>query len=118
MIVLTQEQKEVVEEQGYMVVQFKKWWNDIEDTVKSFSICAIETWRKIVNFLEYMAYKAKDILIGMGEIEPLIRLGVLLKKPEIVHRNIQQYEFIKKLGNMKQIFVSKQVIYHRCRDRC
>lgn len=118
MIVLTEAQKEVIESQGYTAIEFKKWWKDIEYIMGEISHGLYDIWRKIANFLECMAYRAHALAIKV--LEPFEHCVEFIKAHDYVEEEneIHKYRFVKQIGNTKPCIVNKQVVYHRCRDRC
>lgn len=119
---VTEEQKKLIESQGYMVVEFKLWYKKLLDIVWECGIRIIDTWKAIISFLQEMAFKAFNNLKDLAErfaleFKPFSeRLAETLE--DIDYSEKQKYPFVRSLGRKYKPNFSHRVIYHRCRDRC
>ena len=55
---VSEEQKKIIESQGYMVVEFKLWCRKLHKTLLEYAKIVIDTWRAIILFLQECAIKA------------------------------------------------------------
>ena len=113
---VTEEQKKVIESQGYMIVEFKLWCRKLGEMLLMYTTKVIDTWRAIILFLQEQATKAfrhiKDFVERISnELEPYV------KQLEYADREKDKYPFVRSLGKTYKVNVSRKVIYHRCRDR-
>ena len=114
---VSEEQKKVIESQGYMVVEFKLWCRKLSKAILEYATKVIDTWRAIILFLQEQAIKAfkhiKDFAEQISnELEPYV------KQLEYADCEKDKYPFVRSLGKTYKVNVSRKVIYHRCRDRC
>lgn len=114
---ITEDQKKVIESQGYMVVEFKLWCWELGKVILEYAEIVIDTWRAIILFLQECAIKAfkhiKDFVERISnELEPYV------KQLQYADREEDKYPFVRSLGKTYKANVSRKVIYHRCRDRC
>lgn len=114
---VSEEQKKIIESQGYMVVEFKLWCRKLGKMILEYAEKVIDTWRAIVLFIQEQAIKAfkhiKDFVERISnESEPYV------KQLEHAYREKDKYPFVRSLGRAYEANVSRKVIYHRCRDRC
>ena len=115
---VTEEQKKLIESQGYMVVEFKLWFRKLGEMLVEYARRVIDTWRAITLFLQEKMFEAYNTLDGLVE-----RLGIELKPyverlEDVYCKEHQKHPFIRSLGRKYQPNFSYKVIYHRCRDRC
>ena len=115
---VTEEQKKLLESQGYMVVEFKLWFRKLGSMLIDYARRVIDTWKAIVLFLQEKMFEAYNTLDGLVE-----RLGIELKPhverlEDVNRREHREYEFVRSLCKTYRLNLSKKVIYHRCRDRC
>ena len=115
---VTEEQKKVIESQGYMVVEFKLWYRKLGEMLIDYVRKWIDTWKAIVLFLQEKIAKVVDTLIDLSE-RLLDELKPYVEQLEDVNRREhREYEFVRSLFKTYRLNLSKKVIYHRCRDRC
>lgn len=55
---VSEDQKKVIESQGYMVVEFKLWCRKLGKMILEYTEKVIDTWRAIVLFIQEHAIKA------------------------------------------------------------
>ena len=115
---VTEEQKKLIESQGYMVVEFKLWFRKLGSMLIDYARRVINTRKAIMLFLQEKVFEAYNTLDGLVE-----RLGIELKPyverlKDVYCEERKKYPFIRSLGRKYQPNFSYKVIYHRCRDRC
>ena len=115
--IVTEEMKRIIEKQGYMVIQFKKWCYEIEPFLDRVMNGIIQVWQKLVYFFQYMAMKVKESMVHVLE-----KYGVYLEEESLSDvvcvKNAPKYPFVRSLGRKYQSnYINKQ-IHHRCRDCC
>ena len=115
---VTEEQKKVIESQGYMVVEFKLWYRKLGEMLLDYARRIIDTWRAIISFLQEMAFKAFDTLKDLVERFSLECKQLSERLEDIDYSEKQKYPFVRSLGRKYKPNFSHRVIYHRCRDRC
>lgn len=114
---VTEEQKQLIESQGYMVVQFKKWCKDIEPILITFCNRIIDEIELIVTFLKEMSWKVIQVA------DKILEFGIDIMdkfKPDddFYIAKTEKFPFIRSIGRKYEPNISNRVIYHRCRDRC
>ena len=115
---VTEEQKKLLESQGYMVVEFKSWYSKLGSMLIDYVRRAIDTWKAIILFLQEKIAKAVETLIDFSE-RLLEEFKPYVEQLEYVNRREhREYEFVRSLCKTYRLNLSKKVIYHRCRDRC
>ena len=115
---VTEEQKKVIESQGYMVVEFKLWFRKLVERLIDYVRRWIDTWKAIMLFLQEKVLKAHDTLIDLSE-RLLAEFKPYVEQLEYANRREhREYEFVRSLCKTYRLNLSKKVIYHRCRDRC
>ena len=117
---VTEEQKKLLESQGYMVVEFKSWYRKIGNIVIDYARRVIDTREAIVLFLQEKIVKALDVVrcsleMICDKISPYIEQ---LDYVYVDYDKRKKYQFVRSLGRKYQPNFSYKVIYHRCRDRC
>ena len=115
---VTEEQKKVIESQGYMVVEFKLWYKKLLDFAWEWGIRITDTLKAIISFLQEMAFKAFDNLKDLVERFSLEFKQLSERLEDIDYSEKQKYTFVRSLGRKYKPNFSHRVIYHRCRDRC
>lgn len=114
---VSEEQKKIIESQGYMVVEFKLWYRKLGKMILEYAEKVIDTWRAIVLFIQEQAIKAfkhiKDFVERISN-----DLAPYMKQLEHIDREKEKYPFVRSLGRVHEVNVIRKVIYHRCRDRC
>lgn len=114
---VTEEQKKVIESQGYMVVEFKLWYQKLGKMLVEYAKKIIDTWRAIISFLQEQAIKVFKPLKDFAE-RILNESKPCLKKSEHLCCEKKKYPLVRSLGIAYETNISKRIIYHRCRDRC
>ena len=115
---VTEEQKKLLESQGYMVVEFKLWYRKLGEMLIDYVGRWIDTWKAIVLFLQEKIAKAVENLIDFSE-RLLAEFKPYAEQLEYVNRREhREYEFVRSLCKTYRLNLSKKVVYHRCRDRC
>lgn len=51
---VTEQQKKIIESQGYMVIEFKAWVKKMLEWFRKWSEAVLDTWNMILGFLEQM----------------------------------------------------------------
>ena len=118
---VTEEQKRLIESQGYMVVEFKAWYKKLIDFMWEWGKRVIDTWNAIISFLQEMAFKAFDSLKDLAERYALEFKPYVEQLEDVDYEDYsekQKYPFVRSIGRMYRPNFSYRVIYHRCRDRC
>ena len=115
---VTEEQKKLLESQGYMVVEFKLWYRKLGEALIDYVRRWIDTWKAIVLFLQEKIAKAVDTLADFSE-RLFAEFKPYVEQLEYVNRREhREYEFVRSLCKTYRLNLSKKVIYHRCRDGC
>ena len=114
---VTNEQKKLIESQGFMVVEFKLWYRKLGEMILEYAVKVIDTWKAIVLFIQEQAIKAfkhiKDFMEQLSnELEPY------MNSLDYMNCEKKKYLFVRSLGRTYEANVRRKVIYHRCRDRC
>lgn len=118
---VTEQQKKVIESQGYMVVEFKAWYKKLIDFAWKLGVHIINTWKAIISFLQEMTFKAFNNLKDLAErfaleFKPYVERLEDIDYEDYVEK--KKYPFIRSTGMKCQPNFSDKVVYHRCRDRC
>lgn len=117
---VTEQQKKVIESQGYMVIEFKAWAKKMLEWFRKWSEVVLDTWNMILGFLEQIEISrhcAKTVKEFAVCLEPLVELIDNLKNDCFDEPKVK-YPFVRSIGRTYRPNVSCRVIYHRCRDRC
>ena len=115
---VTEEQKKLIESQGYMVVEFKLWYRKLGEMLIDYVRRWIDTRKVIVLFLQEKITKAVDALADFSE-RLLAQFKPYVEQLEnVIRREHREYEFVRSLCKTYRLNLSKKVIYQRCRDRC
>lgn len=114
---VSEDQKKVIELQGYMVVEFKLWYRKLGEMILEYAVKVIDTWKAIVLFIQEQAIKAfkhiKDFVEQLSnELEPY------MNSLDYIDCEKKKYLFVRSLGRAYEANVRGKVIYHRCMDRC
>ena len=114
---VSEDQKKVIELQGYMVVEFKLWYRKLGEMILEYAVKVIDTWKAIVLFIQEQAIKAfkhiKDFVEQLSnELEPY------MNSLDYMDCEKKKYLFVRSIGRTYEANVRRKVIYHRCRDRC
>lgn len=115
---VTEQQKNVIESQGYMVVEFKAWAKKLIDVAWEIGMQIIDTYRSIIAFLQEMTFRVFDSLKDLAERLVLEFKPYTERLEDIGYQEKKKYPFVRSLGRKYSPNFSYRVIYHRCRDRC
>ena len=79
---VSEDQKKVIELQGYMVVEFKLWYRKLGEMILEYAVKVIDTWKAIVLFIQEQAIKAfkhiKDFVEQLSnELEPYMNSWII-----------------------------------------
>ena len=119
---ITEEQKKIIESQGYMVIEFKLWVNKSMPLIHRFGFGnKMDTYRLLMTFF--------SCKFTIGITKKLEEIGVWLTdtlKPLLDEFSLDdsyieskdKYPFIRSLGRKYEMRYRKPVIYHRCRNNC
>lgn len=114
---VTNEQKKLIESQGFMVVEFKLWYRKLGEMILEYAVKVIDTWKAIVLFIQEQAIKAfkhiKDFVEQLSN-----ELEAYMNSLDYMDCEKKKYLFVRSLGRAYEANVRRKVIYHRCRDRC
>ncbi len=58
---VSEEQKKIIESQGYMVVEFKLWCRKLGKMILEYTEKVIDTWRVIILFIQNRQLKHSSI---------------------------------------------------------
>lgn len=113
MIMITDEQKRMIESQGFMVVEFKLWCKKLQFVMADAIHRLYDVCNAVILFLQDKMLKAFESIHSLAE-----RIN-MESKPCIYreHRARANYPFIKKLGNKYKCDYVSVTIYH-CRNNC
>lgn len=115
---VTEEQKKLIESQGYMVVEFKAWYRKLGSMLIDYARRVIDTWQTIMLFLQSKVLNACESIIELSE-RLLTEFKPYIEQLEHVNsKENVEYEFVRSLCKTYRLNLSKKVVYHRCRDRC
>ena len=115
---VTEEQKKVIESQGYMVVEFKLWYRKLGKMLIDYVRRWIDTWKAIILFLQEKMFKEFDTFEDLAERISMELKPYVEQLKDVYCEECKKYPFIRSLGRKYQPNFSYKVIYHRCRDRC
>lgn len=115
---VTNEQKKLIESQGFMVIEFKLWYRKLGEMLLKYTPKIIDTWKAIVLFLQDKTLKAFESLANLAE-----RMSQELEScSKFYDYNLYEerpkYPFIRFIGKEYRPNFNNKVVYHRCRDRC
>ena len=117
---VTEKQKKVIESQGYMVIEFKACVKKMLEWFRKWSGVVLDIWNMILDFLEQMKilrHCEKVVKEFAVCLEPLVKLIDNLKIDCFEEPKVK-YPFVRSIGRVYRPNVGREVIYHRCRDRC
>ena len=118
-LTVTEEQKKVIESQGYMVVQFKLWCKKMIERFAEAFQKFIDGMKEVILFLQDMMSRAFDSAKELaGRILEEYRQIIDRLEPEYDYEPRRKYPFVRSLGRKYEVNYSRVTIYHRCRDRC
>lgn len=116
---VTDEQKKLIESQGYMVVEFKLWYKKLSEHLEEAFQRVIDGLKGVILFLQDMILKVfcsfKEFTRRISE---KYRSYIDDLKLGFDYEPRRKYPFVQSLGRKYQPNFSYKVIYHRCRDRC
>lgn len=119
---VTEEQKKVIESQGYMVVEFKAWAKKVIERLAEWTKQVVDTFRLIVEFIREMALKCveKPREFNFSLIEKWNPVARYLDECgiEFDYEPRRKYSFVRSIDRLYRPNFRNRVIYHRCRDRC
>ena len=115
---VTEEQKKVIESQGYMVVEFKLWFRKLGEMLIDYVRRWIDTWKATILFLQEKMFKAFDTFEDLAERISMELKPYVERLDDVYCEERKKYPFIRSLGRKYQPNFNYKVIYHRCRDRC
>lgn len=111
---VTNEQKKVIESQGFMVVEFKLWCRKLGEMLLEYTQRIIDVWKAIMLFIQEKInrtfYTLKDFA---DKIKPCIE-----ELQEFEYKERPKYPFVRSIGKEYRPDFNNKVVYHRCRDRC
>lgn len=116
---VTDEQKKLIESQGYMVVEFKLWCKNMSEHLEEYFHRVIDGIKAEILFLQDMMLKSFDTIKELS-----FRIAEDLKsffdniEPEYDYEYRRKYPFVRSLGREYEFNYFRVTIYHRCRDRC
>lgn len=114
---VSEEQKKIIESQGYMVVEFKLWCRKLGKMILEYAEKVIDNWKAIFLFIQEQAIKAfkhiKDFVEQLSN-----ELELYMNSLDYMDCEKKKYLFVRSLGRAYEANVSRKVVYHRCRDRC
>lgn len=115
---ITEVQKEVIESQGFMVVEFKLWYRKLGEMLLEYAQRIIDTRKAIVLFLQDKMLKAFESLANLAErISQELESCFKLYDYNLCEER-QKYPFIRSIGKEYRPNLNNKIVYHRCRDRC
>ena len=114
---ISEEQKKIIESQGYMVVEFKLWCRKLGKMILEYIEKAIDTWRAIALFIQEQAIKAFKHIKDFAE-KLSNELEAYMSSLDYMDCEKKKYLFVRLLGRAYKANVRRKVIYHRCRDSC
>lgn len=111
---VTNEQKKVIESQGFMVVEFKLWYRKLGEVLFEYTKRIIDTWKAIMLFIQEKMNRVFDTLKDFADkIEPYIE-----EFQAFEYEKGLKYPFIRSIDKEYRPNFNNKVVYHRCRDRC
>lgn len=114
-----EEQKKVIESQGYMVVEFKLWCKKLSERITETIQRVIDDIEEAVLFLQDMMLSVFDSFKELaGKITEQLRPFVDKLEPKYDYDPCRKYPFVRSLGGKYEVNYNGATIYHRCRDRC
>lgn len=113
MISITEEQKKVIESQGFMVVEFKLWCKKLTDVVHR--IC--DTWSAIIVFLQDKISKAFESINCLAERIEMELRPFINQLCELDSIEKPKFQFVRVLGTKYRCDYARVTIYH-CRNNC
>lgn len=114
---VTEDQKKVIESQGYMVIEFKKWANETIEKLIAWGYKVVDTFTLIYNYLEQMEFRVLNCFERFG-IELSKRFKVIEEECDWRIEPSMKYPFIRQLGRKYEVRYQNPIIYHRCRNNC
>lgn len=121
---VTEQQKNFIESQGYMVVEFKARVKKHIEFVSRWSsrvIQAIENvWNLIISFLEQMEIQKifKRLSFEFMEIVNKVKDVVDNPIPQFAYEEREKYPFVRSIGRKYEPRYRQPIYLHRCRNNC
>lgn len=119
---ITEEQRKIIESQGYMLIEFKLWANKAISLIHRLGYeNEMDTHHLILAFFSCkatigVAEKLKEFGVRLTEtLKPL--LDVLDSNDLYVESSIK-YPLIRNLGRKYEVRYTQPIIYWRCRNNC
>ena len=118
---VTDAQKNLIEQQGYMVVQFKKWAKETIEKLIEWGCKVLETWKLVFHYLEQMAYRVANKIIEQiskfaTEVPKILKFSE--EENDWFIEPTVKYPFIRNLGRKYEVRYMQPIIYWRCRNNC
>lgn len=113
-VTVTDEQKKVIESQGFTVIEFKMFCKKMADVFHG--IC--DVWNLIKMFLQSKIFEVFNNTVRY--FEERIKSALRYCTQQICDLNSiekPKYQFVKKLGT-KYDFIYKRVTIYHCRNNC
>lgn len=115
---VTNEQKKLIESQGFMVVEFKLWYRKLGKMLLEYAERMIDTRKAIVLFLQDRMLKAFESLANLTERISQELESISKFYDYNLYEERPKYPFIRSIGKEYKPNFNNKVVYHRCRDRC
>ena len=91
---VTNEQKKVIESQGFMVVEFKLWYRKLGEILLEYTQRIIDTWKAIMLFIQEKMNRVFDMLKDFADtIKPYVE-----ELQEFEHEERPKYPLFVQLG--------------------
>ena len=115
---VTEQQKRLIESQGYMVVEFKAWAKRLSECLQELADRFVDIWEQIYCFLQEKICRVLDSWKLFID-EACEDIDLFASVEECLNYELnRKYSFVRSLGRTYRLNFSNRVIYHRCRDRC
>ncbi len=117
MITITDEQKRMIESQGFMVVEFKLWCKKLQSVMEDAIHKLCDVYNAIILFLQDKMLKAFESINYLAE---RIKMGLRpfinqLSKVDSIEK--PKFQFVRELGTKYRCDYACVTIYH-CRNNC
>lgn len=118
MIIVTEEQKRILEKNGFMVVEFKLWCKKLSEHFTEAFQREIDGMKAVILFIQNMMFKAFDSVKELaGRILEEYRPLIYKQEQEYDYEPRRKYQFVRSLGRKYEINYRRVTIYH-CRNNC
>jgi hypothetical protein len=117
MITITDEQKRMIELQGFMVVEFKLWCKKLQSVMADAIHKLCDVYNAIILFLQdkmLNAFEGIKYLAERIEMESRPFTNQLCKEDDIEK---PRFQFVRVLGTKYRCDYARVTIYH-CRNNC